>query len=62
MRARKVTKQQWANRRNARRVWNHLVGKLSSKTTEEQIPHEDEWDRYDRHMKPIREAQKHNDS
>ena len=27
------------------------------------MKHQDEdWDRYDRHMKPIREAQQHNDS
>lgn len=61
MRGRNQTKQQWANRRNAKRVWNHIVAKLSSKTMEVDIPEEDEWDRHERHMKPIREAQKHND-
>jgi len=48
-------------RRNARRLWNHLVAKLSSKTIDNLAPEEDAWDRHERHMKPIREAQKHND-
>ena len=48
--------------RNARRLWNHLVRKLSGyHIIEERAKKEDEWDRFERHMKPIREAQKHND-
>jgi hypothetical protein len=61
MRGRKVIKQKLASKRNAKRVWNHIVAKLSSKSIEPEAHEEDEWDRYDRHMKPIREAQKHND-
>ena len=36
---------------------------LTEKKLFKQIKQQDEdWDRYDRHMKPIREAQQHNDS
>ena len=59
--AKNKTKAKAIKRRNSRRLWNHLVAKLSSKTTEELPIEEDAWDRHERHMKPIREAQKHND-
>ena len=48
-------------RRNARRLWNHLVAKLSSKTIDDLPLEEDAWDRHERHMKPIKEARKHSD-
>jgi len=54
----------WRNeankRRRAKRVWNLLVKKRSVMEEEPEV-HESEWDRFERHMKPIREAQKHND-
>lgn len=58
---RNTIKQRANKRRNANRVWNSLVAKLSSKTTEQPtIPtifyEEDAEDRYERHMKPIRMA------
>jgi len=57
MRKRRTIKQQWANRRNAKRVWNGIVRKLSGKSIEPDVPEEDAWDRHERHMKPIRQAQ-----
>ena len=48
-------------RRRARRLWDNIVKKLSSypnlysQTPLE--PKEDAWDRHERHMKPIRQAQ-----
>ncbi len=52
-------------RRSSKRVWNYLVKKRSNKSTvSEQQPiiffEEDAEDRFERHMKPIREAQKNN--
>ena len=56
---RSTIKQRANKRRNANRVWNGLVRKLSSKTTEQTITpptfyEEDAEDRYERHMKAIR--------
>tara|TARA_R100001463_G_scaffold112468_1_gene167516 strand:- start:5338 stop:5523 length:186 start_codon:yes stop_codon:yes gene_type:complete len=59
--ARRKTLANAIKRRNARRLWNHLVAKLSSKPIDDLPLEEDAWDRHERHMKPIREAQKHND-
>jgi len=43
--------------RNAKRVWNGLVAKLSAETIPFTFTEEDAEDRYERHMKPIRMAQ-----
>ena len=74
MRKRKIAKKQQSHARNAKRVWNHIVAKLSSKSILEVadptidelagitvFAEENAEDRYERHMIPIREAQKHND-
>ena len=74
MRKRRVAKKQQSHARSAKRVWNHIVAKLSSKSILEVaeptidelagikiFTEQDEEDRYERHMIPIREAQKHND-
>ena len=45
------------NRRRNRRVWGLVVAKLSTETTPPVFYEEDAEDRYERHMKPIREAQ-----
>ena len=45
------------NRRRNRRVWNGVVSKLSTETIPPVFYEEDAEDRYERHMKPIREAQ-----
>ena len=78
--ARRKTLANAIKRRNARRLWNHLVAKLSSYPNlfsqtpvveRESLPSavddaadvmsgyipEDAWDRHERHMKPIRQAQ-----
>lgn len=47
-------------RRRARRLWDNIVKKLSSyPNLYSQTPaaEEDAWDRHERHMKPIRQAQ-----
>lgn len=42
---------------------NERVRILRKEEAHRLMKHQDEdWDRYDRHMKPIREAQQHNDS
>ena len=74
MRKRKIAKKQQSHARSAKRVWNHIVAKLSSKSILEVaeptidelagvtiFTQQDEDERYERHMIPIREAQKHND-
>ena len=55
--ARKNAKQRANKLRNARRVYNGLVAKLSTETIPPVFYEEDAEDRYERHMKPIREAQ-----
>ena len=74
MRKSRIAKKQQSHARNAKRVWHHLVAKLSNKSmlgeaepTIDELAgikifvEEDAEDRYERHMIPIREAQKHND-
>jgi len=55
--ARKNAKQKANKMRNAKRVWNGLVAKLSAETIPFTFTEEDAEDRYERHMKPIRMAQ-----
>jgi hypothetical protein len=55
--ARKNAKQRANKMRNTRRVYNGLVAKLSAETIPTIFYEEDAEDRYERHMKPIREAQ-----
>ena len=55
--ARKNAKQRANKARNSRRVYNGLVAKLSTETIPPTFYEEDAEDRYERHMKPIREAQ-----
>ena len=57
--ARKNAKQRANKARNSRRVYNGLVAKLSTETISPVFYEEDAEDRYERHMKPIREAQAH---
>ena len=57
--ARGTVKQRANKRRNNKRVWNALVRKLSTETIPPIFYEEDAEDRYERHMKPIREAQAH---
>ena len=61
-----------AKQRKSRRVFNLLKRKFWKESEPEltvddydqpqQFVKQDEWDRHERHMFPIREAQKHNDS
>ena len=59
--AKNKTLAQANRRRRARRLWDNLVKKLSSYPnlySQKPMPlEEDAWDRHERHMKPIRQAQ-----